>query len=1048
MVALITIVIIAILVVSFFSISKFYEDTVLEKTMTSLNEVTNYNRELFETTSNSLFNILSITDRLPKGDRTNFTEDIIKLLKSVRKSGGFVNVIVAYKEYSLDDIAIYSADQVVENDSDRSQIVTIRENDYYFNALQGKRSIKKRHRYVNPEDDTISADVIIFSMPIYDNGEIIAVSLATLSMEAAGSMLFSNETENKTYTLIANSEGEVLVGNNVGGVVLRGEIEETYKKKGKAIGTNIFDFLSMTSLSSSEIQKIRRTMVNGEDGGVFSFSYNSSKYNISYVKSSVEDNYIFSIISNSIIYDEVKTVENMLLLFSLIIVLLFVMVLIYVIIQRSRVNLKLSNVNRRFRTATKMINGCIFEINLADNMIVYFENSDQIFGLDSVKLFKYISSRTEFLESSTDRLLRAIFAPEDEVIVEDAFVALMEKDYVVFEARVKHEKKGLIWCKAHLSLVTDKYSAPVSIIGFLTDINEIKKELLSDPLTGALNKVAIATAVDTMLRVNSYKKNALLMLDIDDFKSINDTYGHSFGDAVLIDIVSKLKNIFPTGLIGRVGGDEFVVFLSDIAENKVAVLGANALNKSFKQTYSKMGALSNMFTFSCSIGITYSDGEKKFKDLFPKADVALYKAKQKGKDCYYIFTNKEKVDINKLDGTALMPTAEDASRRMHMKDRIFEVLHSSVNFDNSINMVLRLIGEFSKSSRVYVVEKKFNQKAFSITYQWSSDETFKKYGNLNKKSCASSLAYSVLFENSSVFYCPDTNMLKGFWGEHVKKRNVLSCLQIAFVENGTIRGFIGIDDCFERNPWSIEELDTLVYTAKLMGTFILKERTEKALVKLFKAVSAERANDETPDVYISEKVVDSKILNNKIKKQIMNKDSDKEDLDLIPNVDTGTIFIDEDEVKDAVLKRKQEEKNKEIENQIDELTVSDEDSLKFANPNIPLDNHLVDFGKVAENQLQKENQLGKTAKSNEVKESSLMVGDLNNSNKLTPTDDLKDNNVTEKTQEGEKLFKTVFDGKYSDALIIDDDDIETYSEDSEKFANPNISYFDENDDSE
>ncbi|MEG2930129.1 MAG: GGDEF domain-containing protein, partial [Oscillospiraceae bacterium] len=87
-----------------------------------------------------------------------------------------------------------------------------------------------------------------------------------------------------------------------------------------------------------------------------------------------------------------------------------------------------------------------------------------------------------------------------------------------------------------------------------------KLQAQKDPLTGLYNKVAMATLANKGLSESPYEQHALMVLDIDDFKGINDTLGHAFGDLVLIDVATKLKTAFRNNdVVGRIGGDEFSV---------------------------------------------------------------------------------------------------------------------------------------------------------------------------------------------------------------------------------------------------------------------------------------------------------------------------------------------------------------------------------------------------------------------------------------------------------------------------------------------------------
>ena len=153
-------------------------------------------------------------------------------------------------------------------------------------------------------------------------------------------------------------------------------------------------------------------------------------------------------------------------------------------------------------------------------------------------------------------------------------------------------------------------------------------------LTGALNRITFHEKVREVLRRDDfYGQHALLILDIDHFKGINDSLGHQFGDQVLGDSAAILKReLRKDDLCGRIGGDEFMVFLNDVPSEKELEPRIAQICKSLTRCYEGYG------TVSCSMGITFypKDGIW-FEELYQKADLALYEAKHSGRSCYKFY---------------------------------------------------------------------------------------------------------------------------------------------------------------------------------------------------------------------------------------------------------------------------------------------------------------------------------------------------------------------------------------------------------------------------
>ena len=161
-------------------------------------------------------------------------------------------------------------------------------------------------------------------------------------------------------------------------------------------------------------------------------------------------------------------------------------------------------------------------------------------------------------------------------------------------------------------------------------------------MTGLLNKTAMQEEVEHYLSKSDYGAiHAMMMIDTDNFKNVNDNLGHDYGDKVIKFVASTIKDIFrETDYVGRMGGDEFMVFMKNTTK-KITEERAERLNDRIRKVFVEKGKTVGI---SCSIGIAYyaKDGSD-YATLFKAADKALYEAKEAGKDCYRTF-NKE---INK-----------------------------------------------------------------------------------------------------------------------------------------------------------------------------------------------------------------------------------------------------------------------------------------------------------------------------------------------------------------------------------------------------------------
>ncbi len=179
----------------------------------------------------------------------------------------------------------------------------------------------------------------------------------------------------------------------------------------------------------------------------------------------------------------------------------------------------------------------------------------------------------------------------------------------------------------------------MQIENHLYDIKIIEQKSQLDFLTGLYNRETFIEKVNIALKENrgNQHKSAFLILDLDYFKDVNDCMGHSMGDIVLQEIANKLRNFFrKEDIVGRIGGDEFVVFAQSIQNISAFERRIKELNELLCKSYYKDG---KNVKISASIGIMMASSDcLNFQELYEKADRALYNVKQSGRNGYQIYS--------------------------------------------------------------------------------------------------------------------------------------------------------------------------------------------------------------------------------------------------------------------------------------------------------------------------------------------------------------------------------------------------------------------------
>lgn len=302
-----------------------------------------------------------------------------------------------------------------------------------------------------------------------------------------------------------------------------------------------------------------------------------------------------------------------------------------------------------FRVLAEQSGKVMFEWDFADNSITTTSNFKALFGREMITTV-----------NPTDALSKGMVHPDDENAFKEVFKLIFNgQNFENIKFRIKHADGIYHWCSLDGVVVTDFKGHPYKAIGSLEDINDftlnqlaLKHKAEVDQLTGLYNKTTTEYLITNLLNDEHSKDKsfALVIIDIDNFKALNDTLGHQHGDEILRSMAKLLQpHVRKTDIIGRIGGDEFFLFFNNIERDEIIKKKLADICADFKKMCSKEELECGI---SLSGGVSFYPREaKSFDQLYKQADIALYRTKRLGKDGYNIYNQSFGTEVSILRTT-------------------------------------------------------------------------------------------------------------------------------------------------------------------------------------------------------------------------------------------------------------------------------------------------------------------------------------------------------------------------------------------------------------
>lgn len=291
---------------------------------------------------------------------------------------------------------------------------------------------------------------------------------------------------------------------------------------------------------------------------------------------------------------------------------------------------KLEDISEMFNVMQSLSSDILYRINVETKVLYRNEVTAKLYNIPSVvEDFPTAIGKTDFVHQE-DMAKYIEFLENVLTGVEGSHIA-----------RIKSPSGNYEFHKFTFKKLLNSDGKLKEMIGKVVNIQELiqlEEKASFDLLTNTLNKISFEEQTKLLLsHTKPNSKHALIFIDLDDFKGINDNLGHSFGDFLLKNVGIRLRKLVREGdLVGRVGGDEFIIFLENRLEVDKLVTRCERILNSLQEDYIFEN---NATSIKGSIGMAlYPEHGVTYEELYSNADTALYKSKGMGKNVITIFS--------------------------------------------------------------------------------------------------------------------------------------------------------------------------------------------------------------------------------------------------------------------------------------------------------------------------------------------------------------------------------------------------------------------------
>ena len=455
--------------------------------------------------------------------------------------------------------------------------------------------------------------VFTVAEPVWKNGKVIGVLQTRLKPLSITEQVPEASAFTRSSTLIVRRDGTILASENHN----RGDISTG----------NLFVSVKTAGITDEVVRQMEECFY-GDGSDSFMFEGKGDFYYFSWDYLGYNEWYIVNFVRSpdvAIHYENIlkELIYASLFLIGLTAVLDGGIVVLFLHYRRS-----LDFETKKYGLLAEFSDTALFEYDRRKDILEFTNNARRILMLDELRISHVMGKKTR-----TD-----LFLQEDRKVMEDMLrsrTGSWEDNIQYAELRLKSISGEYHWFGCHYKTITSDTGTVVKVVGKLADISrqrsreqELREQAMRDVLTGIYNKAG-ERLIDRMVKEKG--QGLFLMLDLNDFKSINDTMGHVAGDAILTELGRVLKGTCrENDIVARIGGDEFVMFLPGVFDRQTGKRKIGEIQESLRtvriSTWGIRGIKASIGAALCP-----EDGMD-YGTLYKAADEAMYQAKEQSKN--------------------------------------------------------------------------------------------------------------------------------------------------------------------------------------------------------------------------------------------------------------------------------------------------------------------------------------------------------------------------------------------------------------------------------